>query len=272
MENEQARIFLKEVFSEYEQKRNEHKIDYENLNLFKNIIRVYLTYVEKPEFHILVENYKEKYIFNESQVEQNISLEEQLGIGEMYDYIKNFDFHKDHFNLFTTSLILHSKLYSHCEYPGFGGKLRDTTVYLFDTNYEVVDPIIAQKYFNNLIPISDSIFEPLNDKSKMEDGYFCYIEKCIIQITDLIKMQPFADGNKRTFRALLNLLLKKIKIPPIYIEQSENEIYKNALLAAIKNNDYSQIIHFYYYKICNAIMTLDINHSILKDEDENLKK
>lgn len=89
---------------------------------------------------------------------------------------------------------------------------------------------------------------------------------------DLIKVQPFADGNKRTFRALLNLLLKRINIPPIYIELDEALSYKNALFKAIKENDYSDIINFYYYKICEAIViTLDIDKSIIKIDNQELK-
>ncbi len=165
MDNANARQFLKEIFSSYKEKKNKNKIDLQNLNLFKNIINTYLTYVDKRDINIIIDDYKEKYIFTESRVERNTSVEEQLGIGEVYDYIRNFDFNKDYFNLFTTSLILHSKLYSKCAYPEYGGKLRDTTVYLFDTNYEVVDALVAQKYFNSLIPISNQIFDSLNEES-----------------------------------------------------------------------------------------------------------
>ena len=52
-----------------------------------------------------------------------------------------------------------------CAFPEYGGKLRDTTVYLFDTNYEVADPLIAQKYFNSLIPISSQIFDSLKEET-----------------------------------------------------------------------------------------------------------
>jgi len=77
-------------------------------------------------------------------------------------------------------------------------------------------------------------------------------------MVDLIKLQPFLDGNKRTFRALLNLLLKKVGIPPIYIKQEEREVYKRELLKAIIEADYSGIIRFYYFKIADAIVSLDI--------------
>jgi hypothetical protein len=270
MKNREARAFLKEVFLKYKKQILNKEIDYKNLNFYKNLISIYLTYVDKPEFYTLVDNYKNLYIFNESRVEQNASLEEQLGIGEMYDYISSFDFSKDHFNLFTTSLILHMKLYSKCAYPEFGGKLRNTTVYLNDTYHEIVDPMVAQREFNSLIPISNQIFSFLDMEAGK--GYFNYIDDCVIMTTQLIEMQPFQDGNKRVFRALLNLLFKKINIPPVYIEEEESGIYKEALLAAIKNKDYDKIINFYYYKICDAIISLDINHSIIKDQNNEFKR
>ncbi len=163
MKNSEARKFIKYIFDSFK-KRGNHYLS-TNTSLFKNIISIYLTCVKKPEFETIINNYKEEYIFNESRIDKNITIEEQLGIGEMYDYICSFDFYKDNFNIFTTSLILHSKLYSKCLYKEYGGKLRDTTVYLFDTNIEVVDPIVAQKYFNSLIPVSNQIFAPLNETS-----------------------------------------------------------------------------------------------------------
>ncbi len=269
MRNSEVKNFIKYIFDSFKKRQNNY-LATNNISIFKNIIIIYLTCVKKPKFETIINNYKEEYIFNESRVDKNITIEEQLGIGEMYDYICDFDFSKDSFNLFTTSLVLHSKLYSKCIYKEYGGKLRDTTVYLFDTNIEVVDPIIAQKYFNSLIPVSNQIFDSLNDPSG--GGYFTYIDNCIKQIVDLIKVQPFADGNKRTFRALLNLLLKRINIPPIYIELDEALSYKNALFKAIKENDYSDIINFYYYKICEAIViTLDIDKSIIKIDNQELK-
>lgn len=164
MNSKEACQFLKTIFLAYKEKKSKNEIDMNNLNLFKNIINIYLTNVEKQDINILIQDYKEKYIFNESRIEENNSLEEQLGIGEVYDFIQSFDFKKDYFNLFTTSLIIHSKLYSKCACPEFGGKLRDTTVYLFDTNYEVMDPMLSQKYFNSLIPISSKIFDSLQNE------------------------------------------------------------------------------------------------------------
>lgn len=115
----------------------------------------------------------------------------------------------------------------------------------------------AKRYFNGFITNSDFIFEPLN-----ENDIFSYIEGCIVLTVKLIKAQPFIDGNKRPFRALLNLLFKKIDIPPIYIETFEIPEYKNCLLKAMIDDSYDSIIKFYYYKICDSIVELDVYEKV----------
>jgi len=90
------------------------------------------------------------------------------------------------------------------------------------------------------------------------DNIFDYILESIQLAVDLIKLQPFNDGNKRTFRAILNLLLKQAGIPPIYIRKEERNVYKDELLKAICEKDYEGINKFYLYKIADSIVSLDI--------------
>lgn len=257
-----AREYIQIIFDCYKNRKIEHQLYEKNNFATKAMISAYLRYVKKPEFNIIVDQYKKNFIHNEARVEDNTSIEEKQGLGVVYDYINSFDFNKDKFNLFVTSLNIHCKLYSMCPYSSFGGKLRDNTAYLEDTNIEVMDCASAKKYFNSLILTSDKIFD------KFYNGDFLgYIDDCIVQIVDLIKVQPFSDGNKRTFRALLNLLLKRINIPPIYIEKYEREVYKKVLIESMRTGNYESIINFYYYKICDSIMNLDINNSLLDEKD-----
>lgn len=260
----ETRQFFKDMEQGYNRRRKTNDL---SIDMLKGVIQSYFLYVQKPEFSVLVDEYKGKYIYNESRVEKNVTKEEQFGLGEIYDYINSFDFDKDHFNIFTTSMILHMKLYSKCLGKEFGGKLRDTTAFLYDSNLEVMDPVQAQKVFNAFIPESDKIFEPLQN-----NDLFGYIDNCIKLDVELIKIQPFADGNKRTFRALLNLLFKKIEIPPIYIETKERRKYKDCLLRAMRYGDYEKIIHFYYLKICDEIVKLDLELSEITDKPKQKQK
>lgn len=229
----------------------------------KDLIREYCNKKDKRAYDEILYEYKCKYIYNESKVEGKITPEEQLGIAVVYDYINNFDFDKDYFNIFTTSLLIHQKLYSKCFDKSFGGTLRNTQAILNDTNIEVMSAEEAKIYFNSFIKKSDEIFLPL-----MEGNILKYIENCIFITTELIKAQPFIDGNKRTFRSLLNLLLKRISLPPVYISIQYRKEYKSALLKALKFSDYDELYQLYYLLIDNSIKELALE----KDDSSKIKK
>lgn len=239
----------------------------DSLEYKKLVINKYHKYSEKKLYEEIMAEYKIRYIYNESKVEGKITPEEQLGIAEVYDYIQKFDFSKDYFNIFTTSLLIHQKLYSKCVGKEFGGKLRDTTAVLQDSMIDVVDSKIAKEYFNSYISKSDEIFEPLKNGDILS-----YIELCIHTITELIKYQPFPDGNKRTFRSLLNLLLKKITLPPVYIDIKDRIEYKELLLKAMRDNDYIGMYNFYYKRIEESIRELALDNYCYTDDSEKTKK
>lgn len=255
---DETRNYISMIFQGYKKRKIENKLYNDNKNIPKIIIENYIKYVNKPSFKSLIDSYKKKYIYYEARVESNIRKEEQLGLAEVYDFIQSFDFSKNSFNVFITSLLIHQKLYSHSG-KEFGGTLRDNTAILYDLNIEVSSPNEAKKIFNSYISKGDFLLEKLN-----KGDVFGYINDCIKLNVELIKLQPFADGNKRTFRALTNLLFKRLNIPPIYIQTNERAEYKKVLIKAMNakcEEDYNDIIQFYYYKICDAIVTLDINNS-----------
>ena len=257
--------FINYIFYEYFRKKKKENIYNRDIFLFKNIIEMYFMKDRKPYFKYIINKYKQLYILNESRIEPGVTREEKLGLGVVYDYIRDFDFDKDKFNIFIVSLIIHSKLYSKCHHKEFGGKLRTVDVALKDLNVLVPDANTAIKIFNSFLnqETSEKIFTKY-----YENDLFSYIEESIILCVKLIKLQPFQDGNKRTFRALLNLLFKRANIPPIFIDLDERDEYKLALINAL-NDDYRDIIKFYYYKICDAIILLDIDNP---KKERNLNK
>ncbi len=96
------------------------------------------------------------------------------------------------------------------------------------------------------------------EEALKNDDVISYISYCVKEVCDMIYYQPFMDGNKRTFRALLNLMFKAKGLPPVYIKTGEREDYKDALFKALKDKDYSSIIGFYLFKICDSIYELDV--------------
>lgn len=233
----------------------------------KKIIEEYYGYKHKKIYEEILQEYKIRYIYNESKVEGNISPEEQLGISCVYDYISDFNFDKDYFNIFVTSLLIHQKLYSKCPGEGFGGSLRDATAVLKGTTIDVMSPEEAKAYFNSFIQTSDDIFLPLKEGNILK-----YIELCVYTTTELIKAQPFADGNKRTFRSLLNLLLKKISLPPVYISLEYRGTYKEVLLRAMQYGEYEPLYNFYYGLIDKSIKELALENNEYEHTKEKVKR
>lgn len=244
-----AREYVKLLFDYYNIKKKENKLYDAHDTTALNIISLYVNYIKKRDFNLIYQDYKNNFIVNESVVEPGVIAEERVGLGFVYDYIKSFNDSKG-VNIFIESFKIHNLLYSACPYPEFGSKLRSDSAMLYDTPYEVVSSSVVIREFNKYVTKVV--------KYSPDIEIFNYIDSCIKLVVDLIKLQPFADGNKRTFRAVLNLLLKQAGIPPIYIKQEEREVYKKELLKAICNDDYEGMYRFYYYKIADSIVSLDI--------------
>ena len=203
----------------YKRKKMEHRLVAEGDYTPENIIALYLYFINCASYQKMVKDYKDKFIANESVVEPGVTAEEKAGLGVIYDYISNYDFNKKMPNIFIEGLKLHSMLYSKCPYPEFGGKLRDDTAVIRGYSYDVPIASDARAFFQSFI----------TKQFNIDENFLKYIDEVIEITVSLIKAQPFADGNKRTFRALLNLLLGKVGLPPIYIDVSERAAYKKAL-------------------------------------------
>ena len=140
-----------------------------------------------------------------------------------------------------------------------GGILRsddyEDHVDLLHTGIDVPKASDAMLFMNSFI--SPSKKKEFESQLKNSD-IISYISYCVKEVTDLIFYQPFIDGNKRTFRALLNLMFKERGLPPVYVKTSERIAYKNALIRGMKDKNYSEIIGFYLFKICDSIYELDV--------------
>ena len=237
---------------------------------------------------------------------------ELIGLGYMYDYIQDYKPAESDFNIFIEGMKLHKLLYKAFDdsrkeekekkyeelqqqlaeakknkdlkafksvneelksfseiSQAFGGSLRKEEVDLLNVDYHVPSSLEAQLFFNSFLN-KERIIEYNNILSTPD--IFGYIEYCVKTCVQIIKYQPFTNGNKRTARALLNLLFKNRNIPPVYIKCKERKAYKEALLKAITDEDYQDIIDFYYFKICDSIYELDIVPYLNNKNNEKEKK
>lgn len=260
----------------------------------RNLISQYYKRV-KPNYANMIINFKRKYIANEALVEKNDTPEERKGVALAYDFITGFDIDKDYFNIFVNALQIHSLLYKPLDekrskdieeeraqidrlyeeakrernlaklrearemakglgFTKFGGSLRNGSAIMRGFDVKVPSADEACRIFNSyLTPEKIKEFEDAyNDPDILN-----YIDYCVKETADLIALQPFGDGNKRTFRTLLNLMFKKRNLPPVYIVRKERAAYHEALEKAICQKDYDDLITFYYFKICDSIYELD---------------
>lgn len=253
MEDQAARDWIILVFDGYLKQKEEGRLYNKESIIPEEIIKLYYKTTKNPQFTKIYSNFKRNYIYNESRIDENITEAERAGLAKVYDYINNYDFSTKKFDIFVEGLKIHSLLYSECADPSFGGLLRQGTALLLNSNVEVPSADKAKRFFQSFIGKEIPKVDMDNPLS-----LFDYINSCIYITTELIKAQPFADGNKRTFRSLLNLMFKQYNLPPVYVKTKERGEYKDALMDALLRKDYIGLNQFYYYKICDSIYDLDI--------------
>lgn len=281
MTEEEAREYIEMLFIGYSNRKKENTLYNDSKIIPQIIILTYYTCVKTPKFNTIYEqfkdryilsfqkNFKERYLYNENKLEQVHTKEEQLGLRLVYDYIQKMnDF--DSINLYTISDI-HEILFSKTPYPEFGGKYRTEERYLPNTGIDLLSPSLIVHEMNKLRDeINDIVKEGIRLGSEIDPPKILeYIDKCVELKCKLIKIHPFGDGNGRSVRAFINLLFKLANIPPIYIENKERFKYGTAMNTALAEGDFSKIKKFYYYKICDSIISLDINYNKLKENENN---
>ena len=213
--------------------------------------------------------FKKLYLVNEDFLEGH-SKEEKKGLSKMYDFIENYNSDKIFFEIF---FRLHQELFSESPYPEFAGKYREVNVMVTATdNFGSVDYHDIPNEMSKLRPLFNEIIA----LSKEEDmNVFEYIDAAVKLASHIIYIQPFMDGNKRTSRGLLNLLFKKVGLPPVYVDFDDKDAYLLALEKAENEGDYTYLNNFYYYRIGAAIVELGLIPKELRieySETEEAKK
>lgn len=218
-------------------------------------------YYSKREKHfdLLQENFIEKYVNNESLVENVHSDAEIEGLKEAYEYI--------YLNYNDTGvdadylIKLHELLFSKVPFPEAGGKFRreparlEGTVLSLYPWEEVSDAVFkTNKWISKLVKNSENVREKNNIGSILN-----YVDECLKLKCHLIQIHPFSDGNGRVNRAFTNKLFILAGIPPIYVHAKEKDVYHKAMFKAISENEYDSLNYFYQVKICQSIYELAIN-------------
>lgn len=276
-----VRDLIMELFNDYQEKKQNGTLYSSSDYIARNLISIYFQVSGRLPYDSILKNFKKKYIYNENKIEDVHEKPEQEGLGVVYDAIMSGKC--DNFkNLFAVILMIHQLLYSSCPFPEFGGKFRAESACIKGSDIRTSEPsqisfdinALGEQY-DEVLALADEI-NSNNDNNNSEanqDLVIDYINKVLKIKCRLIEIHPFRDGNGRTMRAIVNMLFKRIGLPPIYVEVHERDEYIAAMDAAIRTGDTSCIERFYYYKICDSIVELDISR---KDDisinDSKVKK
>ena len=251
---------LKGLFFDYIERRRTRQLyqdGKDGLVVPKRLLMFYYQLDEnRRHLNQTAEDFLRHYIACESILEDAHLKYEKDGLKEMYEYLLSDEIN-EHFDIYTL-LDLHKKLFSKAPFPENSGHFRNDNVYLPNTGINLSDWRSIWQEIKELDGDVQNIIA-LGEEIKHNPGHlFEYIDKCIMLKCHLIKIHPFFDGNGRTIRAFINKLFIDVGLPPIYISSSENDTYRKAMQKAIgEEQDYSSIINFYYYKICDSIIELE---------------
>ena len=126
-----------------------------------------------------------------------------------------------------TMLQLHRELYSCAPEPDYGGRFRAENPLVTGAKFETLD-------YNDVIPAIIALQPEVQDLLYGEEKVplSIFIERIAQLHHRLTVIHPFADGNGRTTRAFLNLLLMRHGVLPVYIKMDEKNTYYEALSRA----------------------------------------
>lgn len=242
-----------------------------------SLIKLYYSdKVDRLDLSSISRNFVDRYIKNESLLEDVHDKDEVAGLAEMYDTMVKMD--EDSFGLFSI-FQLHKKLYSKCPHPEFGGSTRTSPAHISGCP---VDLYPYEEICTGLVNLREPVelLKQYAKKIKEEKDYSNireYIKECMKIKCKLIQIHPFGDGNGRTTRCFINRLFLMAGIPPVYIKKDEKNEYKAAMTEALRHrgakdadddSKYDMITNFYLYKICDSIIELDINKKVREEKKQ----
>jgi fido (protein-threonine AMPylation protein) len=239
--------------------------------LYKTLIDALYPWIVIPENAHIKLKFENDYIYNDSRIE-GIEIEKEklaeivtdirlkgsksdycdytheaeisiAGHAEMYERVFSWPREKD-ISAFAT-LGLNQLLFSKAPEPDYGGRIRQSNTLVIGAKFETVDfADIPLKLAELNIHVKD-LLEKIDILTPSQ-----FIERSVRIHHQLTVIHPFPDGNGRTSRAFLNLLLSRKGLPAIYIKTEGKDKYLSALSIADENSEFA----FLEIEICKAIL------------------
>lgn len=131
---------------------------------------------------------------------------------------------------------LHRKLFSHYPNPEYGGTLRQSNTLVLGAKFETIP---FQQIYKELLSADEMLQELFSQRKNLTLSEF--IEGIVKIHHRLTVIHPFGDGNGRTLRAFLNMILVRNQVSPLYIKADEKDEYVTALSLADTKDSYVQL-------------------------------
>lgn len=247
-------------------------MEIENINLLRQEIDSYVFFFTiEPD--IVWYRFKNDFIYNENRME-GLDLDEEevaeivtdlrmnrqdslyckesyediiqvVGHAELYDYILETEGKLTIYKL----LDLNKKLFQYAPYPEEAGKTRIDNNLVLGAKFETVDwREVAAELVKLQNPVEDLVWDA--DRLTISE----YVLQALKIHHRITQIHPFRDGNGRSSRAMLNWMLRKKGLPPIYFKFPEKESYYMALERADKYRDYSELLRITIRELFRTIM------------------
>ena len=127
-------------------------------------------------------------------------------------------------------------LFSYYPCPEYGGMFRETDTLVLGAKFETITP---REIIPELIKVDQEVQALLTKKNDMTASEYV---KAVVKIHHrLTVIHPFGDGNGRTLRAFMNVLLICGGLTPLYIKTNEKDLYLAALNKVDTEGIYSEL-------------------------------
>lgn len=181
--------------------------------------------------------------------EENEAYMSVAGHYEMYQYIFSEE-PQSSCSVFNTCTLNH-QLFSYYPHPEYGGSYRKNDTVVLGAKFETVT---HSQIVPELLKLEGELKELISKKDQMRTSE--YIQGIFRIHHRLTVIHPFADGNGRTLRAFMNLMLVRNHISPLYIKVEDKETYIQALSHTDLTGDYSELYEELFKVLLRSNMEL----------------
>ncbi|MCH5257298.1 MAG: ImmA/IrrE family metallo-endopeptidase [Lachnospiraceae bacterium] len=169
---------------------------------------------------------------------ENQDIIEVAGLTIAYDYA--FDNANGEINIYDAKHI-NEKLFSTAPCPEYGGTYRQSNTLVLGAKFETVDYHDIQQEMYLLDKDIQTLLASTDTLSNSE--YVEWIARIHYKMTVI---HAFRDGNGRTSRAFINMLLLRRHMPPVFFKDKEKTKYKDALADVDATGRFENLYEVFY--------------------------